>query len=135
MPIEKVYTVEDYYDRPINGVSSYLGKPHIFKLIFDISKDEYSKIYELQEISQMEFELRMKSWSLWLKWNDKKDKTPEEFESHPVLPDDQKEFKQIEERLNILLDKNKYNKFWLEGEFIRTGAEHHDFDVEWKINS
>tara|TARA_R110002073_G_scaffold335466_1_gene527516 strand:- start:146 stop:559 length:414 start_codon:yes stop_codon:yes gene_type:complete len=134
MEYEKVYTVNDYWDGPIEGVADYQGKPHKFKLLFDKNEDQYSTDYELQKISTKEFKLILQSWSLWIKWNNKEGKTKEEFDSHPVLPTDKEELEKIEAQLRELAESNDSNKFKIKGFFNRLGTEHHDFEVQWKTN-
>ena len=104
MKYEKVHTVNDYWDGPIEGVADFRGKPHKFKLLFDENEDDYSTDYELQKISTKEFDLILQSWSLWIKWNDKKNKTKEEFDSHPILPSDKEECEKIDAQLKKLAE-------------------------------
>jgi hypothetical protein len=132
MKYEKVHTVNDYWDGPIEGVADFRGKPHKFKLLFDENEDDYSTDYELQKISTKEFDLILQSWSLWIKWNDKKNKTKEEFDSHPILPSDKEECEKIDAQLKKLAESNDSNKFKIKGFFNRFGSEHHDFEVNWK---
>jgi uncharacterized protein involved in tellurium resistance len=132
MKYEKVHTVNDYWDGPIEGVADFRGKPHKFKLLFDENEDDYSTDYELQKISTKEFDLILQSWSLWIKWNDKKNKTKEEFDSHPILPSDKEECEKIDAQLKKLAESNDSNKFKIKGFFNRFGSEHHDFEVKWK---
>ncbi|MBO0593993.1 hypothetical protein I2486_21545 [Cellulophaga sp. E16_2] len=134
MKYEKVHTVNDYWDGPIEGVADFQGKPHKFKLLFDENEDDYSTDYELQKISVKEFDLILQSWSLWIKWNNKDDKTKEEFDSHPVLPTDKEKREKIEAQLKGLTESNDSNKFKIKGYFNRLGSEHHDFEVHWKVN-
>lgn len=74
------------------------------------------------------------SWSLWLKWNDKKDRTKEEFDSHPVLPKDRVEYENIEAQIKELAESNDSEKIQDEGTFRRFGSEHHDFEVHWIVD-
>ena len=134
MKYEKVHTVNDYWDGPVEGVADYQGKPHKFNLLFDENEDDYSTDYELQKISTKEFDLIILSWSLWIKWKNKKDKTKEEIDSHPVLPKDKKEREIIEAQLKKLTESRDSTKFKVKGFFKRLGSEHHDFEVHWKTN-
>lgn len=49
MKYEKIHTVHEYWDGPIEGVANYKGEPHKFKLLFDETKDDFSTDYELQK--------------------------------------------------------------------------------------
>ena len=135
MKFEKVHTVNDYYDRPVEGVADYIGEPHKFKLLFDENIDEFSTDFELQKISSKEFDLIIESWSLWLKWNDKMKLTKEELDSHTVLLNDRKRYEELEFQIKELGDRSKFFRFKSKGFFNRIGSEHHDFEVKWKISS
>ena len=135
MKYEKVHTVNDYWDGPLIGVADYKGKPHRFELIFDENEDDYSTEYELQQISETEFKLIIQSWNLWIKWKNKKDRTKDEQNSHPVLPEDRKEYEKIVAKLKVLTETNKFPIFKVKGYFNRIGPEHHDFEVHWSIDN
>ena len=132
MKYERVHTVQNYWDGPIEGVADYLGVPHKYKLLFDENNNDYSAYYELKQISAKEFDLTLQSWSLWIKWNGKKHKTKEEFNSHPVLPNNRIEYEKIEDRLKKLSELNNSNKFRVKGVFNRLNSDHHNFKVHWK---
>ena len=95
--MDLIYTIFDYYDGPISGVTSLDGEPHFYQCIFDESADEYSKNYYLSPISNTTFELVQEQWAFWLRWQSAFKEGKVEARSHPALPEDIKRNDQIHE--------------------------------------
>ncbi len=91
-----IFTVDEYYDGPISGVTELNGKPHIYQCIFDENEDEYSQRYYLQQIPQDIFTLKLEQWELWLKWVAAFKKGEVTTDTHPVLPEDSKRNKELD---------------------------------------
>ncbi len=96
MSIDKIYTINDYYDGPVEGVTSLNGEPHVYKCIFDHNEDEYSKNYYLQPISNEILTLVLEQWEIWLRWKAAFDKGLTTRESHPSLPAERKRYDEIQ---------------------------------------
>lgn len=56
---EIVFTVTDYYDGPLNGISNFRGQPHFYERVFDSAQDDYSDMYRLTPVDEPTFHLAM----------------------------------------------------------------------------
>lgn len=105
--MDQIYTVSNYYDGPIEGVTSLNGQPHTYKCLFDENEDEYSKLYSLQLISDECFNLYVEQWNIWLRWEAAFRKGTVASSSHPALPEDKKRNEELNELINLLTHENK----------------------------
>jgi len=133
MEKEKVYTVEDYYDGPRGGIANFNGKPHIYECLFDYLEDEYSNGFKLMEISEETLQIALNSWDLWIKWDSKQNKTKEEMDSHPVLPEDRNLFNQLSTELEIRLKIDDSKAIIADGTFESIEKGWNGYVVEWKL--
>lgn len=77
----------------------------------------------------------MKSREMWLRWNSKTNKTSEEFDSHPVLPNDRADYEKVENELKKLSEAIDPKGFIARGTFTYIGPEQDDFEVQWEIKN
>ena len=96
MSMDRIYTVDDYYDGPVCGVATLDGEPHYYECIFDEKNDEYSKNYRLSPISESTLQLVQEQWGIWLRWNEAFNEGKVEASTHPALPEDEKRNTEIE---------------------------------------
>ena len=96
MSMDKIYTVDDYYDGPVSGVADLNGKPHYYECIFDEETDEYSKVYRLSPISENTLRLVQEQWDIWLRWNETFKDGKIKISTHPALPEDEERCSEIE---------------------------------------
>lgn len=68
MTWECVFTVNDYYDGPRQGVANFNGKPHAYQSEFSDIEEEYTDRFLLMEIDGSTLSLVMESWEIWLRW-------------------------------------------------------------------
>lgn len=116
--MDHIYTISNYFDGPIEGVTSLNGLPHIYKCIFDENEDEYSKIYLLYPISNTCFDLVMEQWGIWLRWESAFKSGAAPLDSHPALPEDKKRYEELVELIEKLLNENNPDFRTLRAEFI-----------------
>jgi len=116
--MDRIYTISNYYDGPIDGVASVNGEPHIYKCIFDEKEDEYLKIYSLQLISIECFDLFMEQWGIWLRWEVAFKRGVVAADSHPALPEERKRNEELNELINSLTQENNAIFKTLKAEFM-----------------
>ena len=85
---ERVHTVTDYYDGPIEGVADYRGAPHLYVAEFDDKAGDYSSVFRLTPISPAAFGFLMEGWKIWRRWEAAVHAGAAPQESHPALPED-----------------------------------------------
>jgi len=130
---EKVYTVENYYDEPRSGIANFEGKPHVYECTFDYLEEEYSNRFKLMEVSNETLQLALKAWHLWIKWDNKPDKSKVELDSHPVLPKDKNKHIELSKELNKRLKIDETKAFFADGKFESYEKGWNGYQVEWKI--
>jgi hypothetical protein len=116
--MDRIYTISDYYDGPIQGIASVNSEPHIYQCIFDEKAEEYSRTYSLQPISNECFELFIEQWDIWLRWEAAFKSGSALISSHPVLAEDKNRNDELNQLINALLDKNSTDLKILKAEFI-----------------
>ena len=132
---EKVYTIEDYYDGPRGGIANFNGKPHVYECLFDDLDDEYSNGFKLMEISEETLQIALKSWNLWIKWDDKQNKTKEEMDSHPVLPEDRELYDKLSAEIKKRLKIDDDKSLVADGTFESVKKGWNGYVVEWKVRN
>lgn len=66
--MDRVLTIQDYYDGPRLGIAEWNGVPHIYEAEFDHSGDAYGDTYFLSPVDPHLLELVMEDWDIWLRW-------------------------------------------------------------------
>ena len=109
--MDRILTVTDYYDGPVEGLTTFEGKTHMYKCIFDEDRDEYSKRYYLMPISSEIEKLLLEQWAIFCRWNTAFKNNEVEANTHPALPEDFERNAQIDfitkEKVKIKIDKCK----------------------------
>src|SRR3954467_12292970 len=116
--MDRIYTVSNYYDGPIEGVASVNGEPHTYKCIFNEKEDEYSKFYSLQLISNECFDLFMEQWEIWLRWEAAFKKGAVAASSHPALPEERNRNEELNDLIKILIEESNPSFKTLKAELI-----------------
>lgn len=114
---EAVFTVTDYYDGPRRGIANYKGKPHLYASIFDESKDEYTDLFWLTPIDTATFELAMEDWAIWQRWELAYHTGKTSLATHPALPVDAAQNKELKRKLEKALIINPQTAFKVAGKF------------------
>ena len=63
--MDKVLTIDDWWDGPVIGLTTYNGMICIYFRIFDIQIDEYCGDYFLTPIDDSEAKMIMEEWNEW----------------------------------------------------------------------
>ena len=66
---EIVYTIEDFYDCPREGIAEYQGKAVYYKCIFDEEAEDWSEIYELRELQEESLTKIFAEEGNWRDWS------------------------------------------------------------------
>ena len=135
--MERVYTVEDYYDGPVSGIADLDGVPHYYECIFDESNDEYSNLYRLSRISEKAFQLSKEQWQMWLRWSEAFNEGKVEANTHPVLPEDKERNSEIEKLISREKLISEENHCVRQAEFIAPGKPGwaSEWFVVWHLSS
>ena len=88
MARERVYTINDWYDGPRNGVADFRGRPHVYLCLWDKEKDEWSDEYLLNPIDNNTFESVIRDWQDWRRWETQFHSGKVSQESHPGQSED-----------------------------------------------
>jgi len=69
-PYERVYTVNDYWDRPRAGFADVDGQPHAYRSIWREDLDDWDpdNRFLLQPVSSELLALAREAWEIWLRW-------------------------------------------------------------------
>ena len=119
--IDIVYTVDDYWDGPREGIASFRGKPHAYRCLFDEAQDEWSERYRLTPISPDALEAALEAWGIWCRWAsaDRAGQAPRG--SHPALPHESERYFHLKAVVDSAVNENETQAFIAHGEFA-TGA-------------
>ncbi len=63
--MDKVLTINDWWDGPVMGLATYNGVICIYIRVFDVPEDEYLDEYFLTPINDAEVEMIMNEWNEW----------------------------------------------------------------------
>lgn len=121
--MEKVMTIHDWWDGPLNGLAYYNGFVCIYERIFDKTKDDWSDEYYLTPIDSV---LQNELLNEWYEWCDavSSDSLDKFYASHSTS-------KNIENAIEKSKHKRAYRKKAVfNGRFVN-GYIPIDFTVEW----
>ena len=68
MMSDKILSIEDYWNKPILGLTTFQNMFCIYENIFCSEEDEYSDLYYLTPIDDTTFNILIKNWNEWLNW-------------------------------------------------------------------
>lgn len=105
---QRVYTMTDYFDGPRGGVADFEGRPHVFRSLFQRSRDDAGELQEdvfvLKPIDLATLELMLEDWEIWLRWECAFKAGQVQLDTHPALPSDRARHDEIRPRLKALLE-------------------------------
>ena len=84
--MDRVLTINDYYDGPRLGIAEVDGLPHIYEAKFDHSSDEYGDTYFVSPINAELMSLVLEDWEIFLRWDAARRCGEATIETHPALP-------------------------------------------------
>lgn len=64
-----VYTIEEFWDCPREGVAEYQGKAVYYNCLFDEEADDWSEVYELRELREESLERIFAEEGNWRDWS------------------------------------------------------------------
>jgi len=117
---EIVFTVTDYYDGPLNGISNFRGQPHFYERVFDSAQDDYSDMYRLTPVDEPTFHLAMEDWEIWCRWELAFHTGKAKIGSHPALPEDAARHEELKHILDRTL-QSSHNAIIQRGKFSALG--------------
>jgi len=132
---EKVVTVTNWYDGPLEGVAYCKGELCAFTRNFDFEADEYFTFFNLTLVDERWLSLIEESWAIWLRWESAFQSGQTTIESHPALPEEAERSEELEALLKPVLQvpDNATAAF---GTFRKvdsnsTAARQERFEVSW----
>jgi len=132
---ETIYTVDDYWDGPLEGVADYLGKPHYYKCVFDEEREVWTHDFILTPIDSETLDLVLEAWAIWLRWETEFNKGNNSLDSHPALPEDRLRQEQLHDILATRLRVNSDKEFRVHGQFEAMIAGEHQprSQARWRV--
>lgn len=142
---ERIYSVEQQYDGPIEGVADCGGQPQFFSAIFDEEADDYSGFFYLSPVAREVASLAAERVTIWLRWREQQppmDRVPsyeqirlnlEERWGSPIpLPRDLDRVIEIDRRLDGRLCLHKESAVRKAAEFrVSSRLEFSSRGVRW----
>ena len=104
MLYEPVLMVWDYWDGPREGLTQYNGQAHYFKCLLDEASDEYTELFTLSPVSASFLKISKKNWEIYKDWERRLHKGLTSLQTHPSKGDECSEYKQLEHRLEIMVN-------------------------------
>jgi len=104
---DTVHTVDDYWDGPREGISSFGGKPHAYRCMFDEAADEWSDRFRLIPIGPAALEAALEAWSIWCRWAsaDRAGLAPKG--SHPAMPHERDRYLELKSLVDTAVAENE----------------------------
>jgi hypothetical protein len=132
--MDDILTISNYYDGPIEGITTLSGKPHFYECIFDELDDEYSDQFLLTPMSDAIYKIAMESWEMWIRYNTAFKDGAIDKRHHPVLPHERKKYDEIQNVLGEYIVNNKNLSTLKVGSFSHDNAKlpsQGKWQVEW----
>ncbi len=130
---ERVYTINEFWDRPRLGVADVSGVPHIYSSPFNTVKDDFEDFYLVSPIDQWFFDLVLEDWDIWMRWSDAFDKGEASKETHPALPQDRPRHDELERLIGLQLKVNLKDFKKLSADFRSARPRWNGMEVQWSI--
>ena len=86
--MDRVYTINDYFDGPRLGIADVDGVPLIYEAEFDHSSDEYGDTYFASPVDGNLMALVLEDWEVWLRCQSAYQAAKASIETHTALPQD-----------------------------------------------
>lgn len=128
---ERVYTVNEFWDRVRLGVADVEGVPHIYQSPFDSLRDDFSDFYLVSPIHSELLALVLEDWEIWVRWSVAYDHGETSRETHPCLPEDRKRHEEIESLIDGRMVSDSGNCRTLKARFRQVAPGWNGLEVEW----
>lgn len=132
MAWERVYTINDFWDRPCLGIANVEGVPHIYQSLFDSAFDDFTDHYLVCPVDPELLELVLEDWAIWIRWSEAFDLGLVSRESHPALPADRMRHDELHTRIGSRLSVDPIcgRKLWARFRNVERGWN--NVEVEWR---
>jgi len=131
---ETVYTVNDYYDGPRNGIADYHGKAHAYKCEWDDDADGWSESFLLSPISDEQLDAVMEDWLIWRRYQASfRAKNLRPGDKHPALAVDWPRHLELRLRVEDALQVDEATAIRAIPKFQGTLEPEHHFQVCWRL--
>jgi hypothetical protein len=89
--VDRVLTINDYYDGPRLGIAEFGGVAHIYEAEFDHSWEDHNgelcgDTYFVSPIAPDLLDLVLEDWAIWLRWDAAFKSGETDLDTHPALP-------------------------------------------------
>ncbi len=94
---EPVYTVMEFHDFPLEGVASFKGRPHCYRLY-------RGRVFKLWPIDEQAFQLVLESWQIYVRWDralqaGQVSEDDDDEKAPPALPEDLERYQELQQLL------------------------------------
>jgi hypothetical protein len=117
MKVDRVFTINDYYDGPRLGIAEVSGIPHIYEAEFDHSTEEYGDTYFLSPVEKELLALVIEDWEIWCRWDNARKRGEATNETHPALPYERPRHEELKRLIGGRLKSNPTNRKRYRGVF------------------
>lgn len=84
---ERVYTVVEFFDRPLAGAADFDGRAHWYRAVFDEGVDDYKPAYQLTPLPDDILSAEVERGGIFSEWLEAYGARQTEMASHPALPE------------------------------------------------
>lgn len=115
--MDRVLTVEAYYDGALLGIAEFEGVPHIYQngYMYGIDDDEAS--YYLSPLAPELLALAMEQWAIWRRYLAASGTPQADHAAHPALACDRERYEAIVLAIGDRLKTDPQNRIRVRGEF------------------
>ena len=128
--MDRVYTINDYFDGPRLGIADVDGVPHIYEAEFDHSSDEYGDTYFASPVDGNLLALVLEDWEIWLRWQSAYQAAKASIEAPPALPQDHERHQALTTAIGGRLRADRARAKYLKARF--ESAPNGDLLVQWR---
>ena len=119
--MDRVLTVNDYYDGPRLGIAELDGVPHVYEAEFDHSADEYGDTYFLSPVDAAVMALVLEDWEIWLRWQAAYRRGETTADMHPALPKDRERHEWLQAAIGDRLRADPARSIYCRAKFSENG--------------
>jgi hypothetical protein len=112
-----VYTVDDYWDGPREGVATFRGEPHAYRCVFDDARDDWSDRFVLTPIGPATLQDVLAAWDRCRRWESAHRAGLTPRETHPALPYEHGRYLELKSRIDGAVATKKTQSFIARGVF------------------
>jgi hypothetical protein len=123
MNMDRVLTVNEYYDGPRLGIAEFHGVPQIYEAEYDHSAEEYGDTYFLSPVDSELLALILEDWQIWLRWDAAFKSGEVQINTHPARPSEEHRHKVIRESIGDRLKTNPKNRTYYKAIFSFNAGE------------